>query len=50
MRAGGKPDPGETPLETLAGELREELGVSLVECSPLGASSPEGFEIGHAVE
>jgi 8-oxo-dGTP diphosphatase len=32
---GGKPDPGETPLETLARELKEELGVSLVESSLL---------------
>jgi len=38
---GGKPDAGESPLATLARELREELGVTLVESEPLAVVSDQ---------
>jgi 8-oxo-dGTP diphosphatase len=38
---GGKPDPGEAPLATLARELGEELGVTLVGSEPLAVVSDE---------
>jgi 8-oxo-dGTP diphosphatase len=38
---GGKPEPGEQPLDTLARELAEELGVAVVDAEPLCVVSDE---------
>lgn len=47
---GGKPEARERPLETLARELAEELGVAIVSSQPFGIVSDEAALEGTTME